>query len=128
MSPCPCGASQPSLQVLVQEPYGLGNAARAITAPKHWLDTAGLDLETLYLELETTPMNLAEQDKADLELETANLNSADLEFVGLDLETSELELVAADLDRGDLYLEDLDLNLDMEDTNLDTDLYSDLEW
>ena len=53
---------------------------------------------------------------------------ANLDFVGPDLETSDLEMEAADMDRGDLYLEDLDLNLDMEDTNLEADLYSDLEW
>ena len=138
-------------QVLVQEPYGLGNAARAISAPKHW--------RAILAQLEDSVQLLAARPRASLQeicrrrLEEEDTvaadtdgRTADVDTPGLDLETSDLELDTADQDSADLDLADLDLeienleldtadldlaDLDLEDLDLDTedrDLYSDLEW
>ena len=157
VSPCLYGASQPALQVLVQEPYGLGNAARAITAPKHWRAILGQLGDTVQLlaaqpgaslqQLCRRRMEPEDTVTGDRDLGTAGLHTAgphleDLDAANLDLEDLDAaDLDLEDLDEGDLDLKDLDsadldladfylggLDLDSPDTDLDTDLYLDLEW
>ena len=129
---------KPSLQVLVQEPYGLGNAARAITAPKHWRAIHG-QLEDSVQLLDAQPgaslkelcrrrLDPSKTVTADTDLRTTNLDTAGqvLETSDLELETTNLNLAKqntadlglADLDLADLNLKDLDQNLAIEDNDM----------